>query len=75
MAIHKVGDKFVISSRGSWLPGAYEDERAARYAFRLPDETLQSLQDVANQRAGGTGGTITWGDLAKAAEWIRKGRG
>lgn len=47
--IHPVtdGDKtvFVISSGGSWLPGAYADERAARYAFQFSDAKLQSLAD------------------------------
>ena len=67
MAIHKVEGGYVISSGGVWLPGAYEDERTARYAFRLSDDVLQHLQDEANDRMpDGTGGTITWGDVARA---------
>lgn len=54
--LYKVESGFVISSRGVWLPGCYEDERTARYAFRFSDETLQRLQDDANARAGGAGG-------------------
>jgi hypothetical protein len=47
--IYRVGDHFVISSGGMWLPGAYENSRAARLAFKLPNETLQSLQDQVNR--------------------------
>lgn len=73
MALHQQPDGcFVISSSGVWLPGAYEDSRAARFAFRLPDESLQRLQDEANIRAGGVGGVITWSDVAKELERIRK---
>ena len=39
--IHKVEDHYVISSRQVWLPGAYDTERAAKYAFRFPDEILR----------------------------------
>ena len=73
MAIHKTSDGvFAISSHQVWRPGAYEDERAARFAFRFGDETLQKLQDAANARAGATGGVITWGDLAQASDAARK---
>jgi hypothetical protein len=58
--IHKVGDGFVISSGGTWLPGSYESERAARYAFRFSADDLQRLQDAANARGDGT---ITFADL------------
>jgi hypothetical protein len=72
MAIHKTDDGvFVIASGGSWLPGAYEDKRTARFAFRLPNETLSRLQRAANARAGGYGGVVTWGDLALASEQAR----
>lgn len=50
MAIRKVYNAFVISSGGMWLPGCYTTERAARYALRFPNETLQKLQDRANDR-------------------------
>lgn len=60
--IHQVGDVFVISSRELWLPGAYESERAARYAFRFPDAVLQKLQDEANKRLERV---ITFKDLQK----------
>ena len=67
MAVRKTEDgSFVISSRGSWLPGAYEDERTARWAFRFHGTVLQRLQEEANARAGGKGGVITYGDLARA---------
>lgn len=67
--IHKTGDgQFVISSHQVWLPGCYEDERTARYAFRFSHEILQRLQDDANARAGGKGGVLTWGDLARTTK-------
>ena len=72
--IYKVEGGCVISSGGSWLPGCYEDERTARYAFRFKDEVLQRLQDEANTRAGGKGGVITWGDLARARSTTREER-
>lgn len=46
-----------------WLPGVYENARAAYRAFKFPDEMLQKMQDNANKRAGGTGGIITNKDL------------
>lgn len=55
--IHKVGNEFVISAYGSWRPGAYDSERAARYAFRFSDEALQSIQD------GLKGGSISFETL------------
>jgi hypothetical protein len=36
---------FTISSHAMWLPGIYDSERAARYAFRFSNETLQQLSD------------------------------
>jgi hypothetical protein len=36
---------YTISSGGSWLPGIYETEAAARYAFQFDNATLQSLSD------------------------------
>jgi hypothetical protein len=48
--ICKQGNGYVISSGGVWLPGAYDSERAARYAFRFPDEDLQRLQSEVNAR-------------------------
>ena len=46
-----------------WLPGVYENSRAAYRAFKLPDDILQKLQNEANKRAGGQGGIITNIDL------------
>lgn len=48
--IRKVNNGFVISSHGVWLPGCYDSERAAKYAFRFPDEDLQRLQGKVNAR-------------------------
>lgn len=46
----EAGD-YVISSRGRWLPGVYEDERTARWAFHFSDADLQRLQNRAGMRA------------------------
>jgi hypothetical protein len=49
--IHETNDSgFAISSHGVWLPGCYDSERAAKYAFRFPDEELQKLQNDVNDR-------------------------
>lgn len=71
MAITKVNGGYVASSRGVWIPGVFEDERTARFAFRLPDAVLHQLQQEANERAGGRDGLLTWGDLARASERAR----
>lgn len=69
MSIHKLEDgTCVIGSGGLWLPGCYEDERAARFAFRLPNEELARLRDQSVARGDGV---ITWGDIAKASEQRR----
>lgn len=65
---------YVISSHEVWLPGSYACERGARLAFRLPDERLRALQDVANDRAGGTGGDITYDDVLQAVRGMRAAR-
>lgn len=41
---------YCISSKEVWLPGVYESKRAARYAFRFPDEELHKLQEGINDR-------------------------
>jgi hypothetical protein len=60
-------DGYVISSHGMWLPGLYDSERTARYAFRFPDATLQRLQDEINhyQRQDRS---ITMADLRAARQ-------
>lgn len=61
--IHYVNGHYVISAYEVWVPGAYESERAARYAFRFTNEELTAAQDEANARAGGVGGVITFEQL------------
>lgn len=56
---------YVISSGHVWIPGRYEDERAARYAFRFSNASLQALQDSVNP-----GGIITFAML----QALRKAR-
>lgn len=51
---------FVISSRGSWLPGSYATKAAARWAYQFANETLQRLHDRVNV---GEGRDITTDDL------------
>lgn len=62
--LHKLTDgSYAISADGVWMPGAYESAEAAELAFGFPDVILQRLQDAANNRSGGIGGTITLADL------------
>jgi hypothetical protein len=66
MSIHRLDDgAFVIGADGMWLPGCYEDERAARFAFRVSDDTKATLRDLSILRGDGV---ITWGDIATARE-------
>jgi hypothetical protein len=58
------GNGYLISSRGMWLPGVYESERAARYAFRFPDAVLQEL----TERICHAGRVITFADLRAERE-------
>tara|TARA_R100001039_G_C1801494_1_gene78055 strand:+ start:230 stop:469 length:240 start_codon:yes stop_codon:yes gene_type:complete len=67
--IQKVDDGYVISSRGVWLPGVYESEKAARVAFMLSDAVLASLQEKANLHAGDSGGVVTHRDVIAALRW------
>lgn len=53
-------ERFGISSGGSWLPGSFDSERAATYAFRFDCEAIQRLQDEKN-RTDGT--PISFADL------------
>jgi hypothetical protein len=51
--IHRVNNYFLISSCQTWMPGAYESEGAARYAFRFCEDHLLQLRDEAVQSNGG----------------------
>ena len=61
--IHHVNGHYVISAYEVWVPGSYESERAARYAFRFTNEELTAAQAEANERHGGPGGVITFEQL------------
>ena len=64
MSIHKLDNgTCVIAAGGIWLPGCYEDERTARFAFRVSDEQKAELRDQSVARGDCV---ITWGDVAKA---------
>ena len=41
-------DGWLISDGGTWLPGRYETEEAARMAFEFGYGVLQKLQDNVN---------------------------
>ena len=42
--IYKLEDgTYVISSHQVWMPGVYDTERTANYAFKFSDEELHSL--------------------------------
>jgi hypothetical protein len=60
MSIHKLDDgTCVIGAGGIWLPGCYESERAARFAFRISDDAKAELRDEAVKK----GIAITWVDI------------
>lgn len=63
--IYQVGEEYVISSGGMWLPGNYATEKAANYAFQFSDEELSELQKTINQ---GQGRSITTMDLREVKE-------
>lgn len=62
--IYPVEGGFVISSHGTWLPGVYADERAAKYAFRLTDAQLAELND--SRGAGAEYRPIQFEDVRRA---------
>lgn len=68
----RAGDGYVISSRSMWLPGVYETERAARYAFRFPVAALQQLTERICWQDG-EDRAITWADLRAAREAAAEG--
>lgn len=39
---------WVISSRDQWLPGSYDTQRTARWAYRFDTATLRRLQERVN---------------------------
>lgn len=55
----------VISSRGMWLPGSYDSDQSARYAFRFSDQVLQELQERICHKDG-ENRAITMDDLRAA---------
>jgi len=58
MSIHKLNDgTCVIGAGGMWLPGCYESERAAKFAFRLTDQQKAELRDISIVE---NNGVITW---------------
>lgn len=62
--VHQNDEKeWCISDGGGWLPGVYESELAAWYAFDFEYEVLGALQNSKNENAGGQGGVISLEDL------------
>ena len=71
MSIHKSKDgTCVISAGGVWLAGCYENERAARFAFRISDEAKVELRDAAIETGNGV---ITWHDIKRYRDRLNKG--
>lgn len=67
--IHKHTDgTCTASSRNCWIPGVYQDERTAKYAFRFTDAQLQALQDKKNK----TTSVITFKDLQELKRKLKK---
>lgn len=64
--IYKTDDVYVISSRHQWLPGNYDTERTARWAFQFPEAVLYDLQTRVNQDEQRP---ITRDDLRAAKSW------
>lgn len=64
MSVFKLddGSGYVIGSGHRWLPGVYDTDKTARYAFQFSDLELAAIQ---NRKNGETpaGGTITLADL------------
>ncbi len=53
MALHPIKTKtgeiqYIISSNQTSIPGIYDSERAAKYAFRFQNVELKKLQDKVN---------------------------
>tara|TARA_R110000851_G_scaffold327134_1_gene496367 strand:+ start:245 stop:454 length:210 start_codon:yes stop_codon:yes gene_type:complete len=49
MGIYKLEDgTFIVSDGDIYLPGYYENERSANFAFKISDEAKQELQDAAD---------------------------
>lgn len=72
--IYPVDGGFVISSGGRWLPGIYDTERTARWAFRFSDRQLQDLNDRISHKDG-ENRPITADDLRTASPEQRSDTG
>lgn len=46
--VYAVGNGFVISEGGCWLPGVFADRPAAMAAFDLDDSVLLAVRDRVN---------------------------
>lgn len=70
-AVASIGEPicYVISSRGYWRPGSYDNARTARYAFQFLDEDLRALQDSLNPN-----GVITHAHLRELRRTLREKR-
>jgi hypothetical protein len=67
--IHKVDgfskdeNGYTISSNQCWLPGIYDSQSTARYAFQFSDEILTQLRNKINRKKKRS---ITLEDLRKS---------
>ena len=70
--IHKVKEGCFQATTGPiLLPGYYESERAARFAFKFDDWVLSRLQDLADDEGRNTG-TISLHMMQSAAKELRE---
>lgn len=66
--IHETAGGFVISTRDMWLPGIYETERAARFAFRMnPDQ----MNDLWEQKLREGKDFVTWQDIKDSMDKLK----
>jgi hypothetical protein len=59
---------YVISDKGGWIPGVYQDIRTAKYAFKFPHSELSNLQSIENV----TSGIITFEDLQELRKQLKE---
>lgn len=62
MRIHKLenGNCVISAKDGMWLAGVYEDERAAKFAFKISESDKCILRDNSVKRGDCV---ITWQDI------------
>lgn len=62
---HKISDGYLVSDNGTWVPGVYESEEAAKFAGELSPEAVHNMWEGVLQ-SGRITATIQ--DVKKARE-------